>query len=179
MVNRMQKKGKMPGALPILFFLLAALIAVPYFLKDTTVNGDSMLPTLKSGDHLLIDQWSYRIGRPERFDIVVFSYQYRPNTYYIKRIIALPGETVRISSEGVIYVNGSALVEHYGNAVIEDGGLATNEITLGDDEYFVLGDNRNSSTDSREPDVANIRESNIVGKAWVCLWPFSRFGVIR
>ena len=174
----MRGEKTLPGGLIRFVVLLAVLLALPYFLKGTIVSGDSMLPTLKSGDHLLIDKWSYRIGKPQRFDVAVFSYQYKPNTYYIKRIIGLPGETVRISAEGVIYVNGNALVEHYGNAAIEDGGLAANTVTLGEDEYFVLGDNRNSSVDSREPEVGNIRERDIVGKGWLCVLPLERFGVM-
>ena len=167
----MRGEKTLPGGLIRFAVLLAVLLALPYFLKGTIVSGDSMLPTLKSGDHLLIDKWSYRIGKPQRFDVVVFSYQYKPNTYYIKRIIGLPGETVRISAEGVIYVNGNALVEHYGNAAIEDGGLAANTVTLGED-------NRNSSVRSREQEVGNIRERDIVGKGWLCVLPLERFGVL-
>ena len=175
----MMKNRRISGSLLILLAVLMLIIVMPYFLKLTTVNGDSMLPTLENGDRLLIDRFSYRIGKPQRFDVVMFSYHYKPNTYYIKRVIALPGETVRINAEGVIYVNGKALVEHYGNAPILDSGLAANEMTLGEDEYFVLGDNRNSSQDSREPDVGNIKESEIVGRGWICLAPFVRFGVLK
>lgn len=174
----MRGENTLPGGLIRLCVLLTVLLALPYFLKGTIVNGDSMLPTLENGDHLLIDKWSYRVGKPQRFDVVVFSYQYKPNTYYIKRVIGLPGETVRISKEGVIYVNGSALVEHYGNAPIEDSGLAANTVTLGEDEYFVLGDNRNFSVDSREPEVGNVRERDIVGKGWFCVLPLKRLGVL-
>lgn len=159
--------------------VITVIIAVPYFMSITTVHGDSMLPTLKDQDRLLIDRLSYHIGHPARFDVVVFSYHYKPNTYYIKRVIALPGETVRISADGVIYVNGNVLVEHYGNAPMLESGLASGEVTLGADEYFVLGDNRNSSVDSREPDVANIKRSDIVGRGWFCIAPFARFGVIE
>lgn len=159
--------------------LLTVLVALPYFVSVTTVHGESMLPTLADGDRVLIDRFCYRVGEPARFDIVVFSYHYRPNTYYIKRVIALPGETVRIGGDGVIYVNGSALVEHYGNAPIRDSGLASGEITLGADEYFVLGDNRNLSVDSREPDVGNIKKSDIAGRGWLCILPFARFGVLE
>lgn len=175
----MRGEKTLPGGLIRYCVCVAVLLMLPYFVKLTTVKGDSMLPTLEDGDQLFIDKLSYRIGKPGRFDVVVFSYQYRPNTYYIKRIIALPGETVRISGEGVIYVNEKALVEHYGNAPIQDGGLAANPVTLGDDEYFVLGDNRNFSVDSREPDVGNIKESDIVGRGWWCVLPLKRFGVLE
>ncbi len=175
----MSENRKYPGGFLLLSAVLAVLLAAPFFVKVTTVRGDSMLPTLEDADRLLINKLSYRIGKPERFDIVMFSYHYKPNTYYIKRVIALPGETVRISADGVIYVNGNALVEHYGNAPMQENGLAANEMTLAEDEYFVLGDNRNVSLDSREPDVGNIKERDIVGKASVRLFPFTRFGVIK
>lgn len=175
----MKKDRRIPGRLLFLSAVLAFAIALPYFVKQTTVKGDSMLPTLKDGDCLLIDRLRYRIEDPERFDVVVFHNPYRSDTYYIKRVIALPGEKVRISADGDIYVNGRVLIEHYGNEAIQDGGLAANEITLGEDEYFVLGDNRNFSADSREPDVGNIRKSEIVGKGWICLFPFERFGVLE
>lgn len=175
----MTKIGKIPGGFLVLSTLLIVAIAIPFFLKMTVVKGDSMQPTLEDGDYLLIDRMSYRVGKPHRFDVVMFSYPYKPNTYYIKRVIATPGETVRISADGSIYVNGRVLIEHYGNAPIQDGGLAVNEMTLGGDEYFVLGDNRNFSVDSREPDVGNIRERDIVGRAWLCVLPFQRFGVLE
>ena len=175
----MIKKKRVPGGFLILSAVLLVLLVMPFLVKMTTVHGDSMLSTLADGDHLLIDRLSYRIRKPQRFDVVVFSYQYKPNTYYIKRVIALPGETVRISDDGVIYINGNVLEEHYGNARIMDSGLAAYEITLGEDEYFVLGDNRNSSQDSREPDVGNIKEKDIVGRGWFCLFPFVRFGVLK
>ncbi len=175
----MKKDRRIPGFLLVLLAVPVFVTALSWFVKPTMVKGDSMQPTLEDGDCLLIDRWSYRTGEPKRFDVVVFPYPYRSGTYYIKRVIALPGETIRISGDGDIYVNGRVLIEHYGNGAIQDGGLAANEMTLGEDEYFVLGDNRNSSVDSREPDVGNIRKSDIVGKGWVCLFPFERFGVLE
>ena len=99
-----------------------------------------------------MDKLSYRFKDPERYDIIVFPYQYKEETYYIKRIIGLPGETVQII-DGTIYINGSVLDENYGREKMVSSGLALDEIQLGEDEYFVLGDNRNASSDSREPDV--------------------------
>lgn len=175
MRDRKKKFRSMAGLLTV----LAVLGVITVLMTHTRVYGNSMQPTLKDGDHLIIDRLSYLIKKPERFDIVVFSYQYKSNTYYIKRVIGLPGETVRINEDGVIYVNGNVLIEHYGNAAITDSGLAAREIVLGEDEYFVLGDNRNDSADSREPDVANIKEKDIAGKAWLCIWPFQRAGIIK
>lgn len=158
------------------FVLLGLLLQVCF--RFTTVHGISMQPFLDDGDCLMINRLSYLIAEPQRFDVIVFSYLYKPDTYYIKRIIGLPNETVRISEDGVIYVNGNVLMEHYGKEKIVDSGLAVNEITLGGDEYFVLGDNRNVSSDSRKPEVGNIKRSDIAGKGWLRILPFGKFGVL-
>ena len=138
-----------------------------------------MYTTLSDGDNLIVDKISYRFTDPKRFDIIVFPFQYEKNTYYIKRIIGLPGETVRIDKDGKIYINDKVLQETYGREVIRDPGRAINPITLGSDEYFVMGDNRNNSTDSRTELVGNIKRENIIGKAWVRIYPFARFGILK
>lgn len=162
------------GAVLLLTFLLITFVA-----QRTDVNGTSMVPTLEDGDQLIADKLTYRFHDPERFDIIIFPYKYARNTYFIKRIIGLPGERVRIDSYGNIYINGEVLDEHYGAEVIENPGLAYDEIQLGDDEYFVLGDNRNVSEDSRYPDVGNIKRKDIIGRAWLRIYPFSKFGVLK
>ena len=146
--------------------------------QRTTVSGMSMSPTLESGDNLWIDKFSYRVGDPKRFDIVVFPYQ-DSDVFYIKRVIGLPGETVQIAPDGSIIIDGQILQESYGKEVIRDSGTACDPITLGEDEYFVLGDNRNDSRDSRWPDVGNIHKDKIVGKAVFRLTPFSKFGRVK
>lgn len=162
---------------------LAAVIALSWFLitfvaQRTDVNGTSMVPTLEDGDQLIADKITYRFRDPERFDIIIFPYQYAENTYFIKRVIGLPGETVRIDEQGNIYINGEILSENYGYEQMEYAGLAAEEIHLGEDEYFVLGDNRNVSEDSRYPDVGNIKRSDIIGRAWLRIYPFSKFGLL-
>ena len=137
-----------------------------------------MVPTLEDGDQLIADKLSYHFRDPERFDIVIFPYQYAANTYFIKRVIGLPGERVRIDEQGNIFINDELLKESYGYERMEYAGLAAEEIQLGDDEYFVLGDNRNVSEDSRYPDVGNIKRSNIIGRAWLRIYPFSEFGLL-
>ncbi|MDO4284598.1 MAG: signal peptidase I [Eubacteriales bacterium] len=159
--------------------LLLSYLLIHYVGQRTEVFGHSMMPTLDSGDQLVVDKISYRFRDPERYDIIVFPFQYQENTYYIKRIIGLPGETVRIDEDGVIYINGKVLNEGYGREVIYDPGLAVNEITLGDDEYFVLGDNRNNSQDSRDPSVGNIHREDIIGRAFLRIYPFSKFGILK
>ncbi|MCC8103162.1 MAG: signal peptidase I [Clostridiales bacterium] len=163
----------------IFYFVLicaAVYLVVNYVGERTEVRGDSMYPALNDGDQLIVDMISYRFTDPKRFDIIVFPFQYQEDTYYIKRIIGLPGETVQIV-DGVIYINGEVLDDPYGNEEIRNPGLASTEITLGDQEYFVLGDNRNNSTDSREPSVGNITREQILGKAILRIWPLSSFGL--
>lgn len=160
---------------------LAIYLLITYVGQRTIVNGESMEPTLSHEDNLIVDKLTYRFSDPERFDIIVFPFQYAEDVYYIKRIIGLPGESVRIDEEGVIYINGEVLKESYGREVIrpEYIGLAASEIVSGPDEYFVLGDNRNNSADSRVAEVGNIKREDIIGRAWVRIWPLSEFGVLK
>ena len=160
-------------------YLLCVLGAV--WLVITEVEGASMENTLHNGDNLIVDKLSYRFRDPERFDIIVFPFQYQTNTYYIKRIIGLPGETVQIMEDGSIYINGEKMEESYGREVIqpETIGRAAEPIILGEDEYFVMGDNRNNSSDSRTDIVGNIKREDIIGKAWLRIWPLSDFGVLK
>lgn len=157
---------------------LLCVVIVRYVGQKTVVEGSSMEATLYDADQLIVDKLSYRFSDPERFDIVVFRYLYRENSYYIKRIIGLPGETVQIK-DGQIYINGELLEEDYGNALMDNPGRAIQPVTLGEDEYFVLGDNRNVSSDSRDPLVANVSRNQIVGKAFVCIYPFDHFGLLK
>lgn len=152
-------------------------LIITYVGQRTEVSGESMAPALHSGDNLIVDKLSYRFTDPERYDIIVFPYQYEEGKYYIKRIIGMPGETVYIE-DGAIYINGELLEEDYGLEVMESAGIASDEIVLGDNEYFVLGDNRNNSSDSRDPSVGVIDGDDIVGKAFVRIWPLSEIGVI-
>lgn len=160
--------------------LLAAVFLINTFvIQRTMVSGESMYPYLHDKDQLMMDKLSYRFHDPERFDIVVFPVvRDGKEEYYIKRIIGMPGETVQIK-EGYIYIDGEQLEENYGAEAMMDAGRAAQEITLGDDEYFVLGDNRNKSDDSRYDNVGNLKRDKIVGRAWVRIWPFSRICVIK
>lgn len=162
----------------LLVVLLIAYLIVNFVGQRTEVVGSSMESTLSDGDNLIVDKITYRFKEPERYDIIVFPFQYEKNTYYIKRIIGMPGEKVRIDSDGVIYINGKEVTEFYGKEIIADPGIARDEITLGHDEYFVMGDNRNNSTDSRNPSVGNIRKKDILGRAWLRIWPLHEFELL-
>ncbi|MFI3209101.1 MAG: signal peptidase I [Eubacteriales bacterium] len=161
----------------ILVVVVFTFVFITFVGQRTTVSGDSMYPTLHDGDSLIIDKISYRFSDPERYDIIVFPYDYEDEIYYIKRIIGLPGETIQII-DGEVYIDGELLGETYGNEVIENPGVAEYAITLGEDEYFVLGDNRNNSKDSRSSSVGIINGEDFVGKAFIRIWPFSSIGVI-
>ena len=158
---------------------LLSYLLIQYVGQRTCVIGESMENTLQDGDNLIVDKITYRMHDPERFDIIVFPYQYKENTYYVKRIIGLPGETVQIMPNGTIFINGQELEESYGREVIKEAGLAAKPVTLGEDEYFVLGDNRNYSSDSRAVDVGNIHRDDIVGRVWIRIYPFDSFGLSR
>lgn len=161
----------------IVFFV--TYLVIHYVGQRTQVSGTSMEYTLSDGDNLIVDKISYRFRKPERFDIIVFPYQHEKNTYYIKRIIGLPGETIQIDMDGNIYVDGEVLEESYGREVILSPGQAEEPMVLGEDEYFVLGDNRNASSDSRDPNVGLIQGKSIVGRAWLRIFPFDRIGFIK
>ena len=163
---------------------LLAVLALTYLViafvgQRTVVHGQSMENTLEDGDNLIVDKITYRFHEPNRFDVIVFPYQYTANTYYIKRVIGLPGETVMIDALGNIYINGKLLKENYGKETILNNGRAGSEVYLGSDEYFVLGDNRNNSIDSRWSDVGNVSREDIVGKVVLRIYPFKKFGLIK
>lgn len=166
-------------SLYLLIVVLISFLIVKYVAQRTEVIGSSMLPTLEDGNNLILDKISYRLHEPERFDVIVFPFRNGSGKNYIKRIIAMPGETVRIDEKGVIYINDEELIESYGREVINNPGNALMGITLGDDEYFVLGDNRNNSEDSRFSEVGKVYRSEMLGRAWFRIWPISEIGLIN
>ena len=165
----------------LLVVLCLTYLVITFVGQRTVVEGESMESTLSDGDNLIVDKLSYRFRDPQRFDIIVFPFQYQKNTYYIKRIIGMPGETVQIDLNGNIYIDGELLPESYGREIMspENIGRAYEPIVLGEDEYFVMGDNRNNSSDSRTEVVGNIHRDDIIGRAWVRIWPFEKFGVLK
>ena len=160
------------GIVLILSWLIVTFVGV-----RTVVDGQSMEPTLQDGNNLIVDKLSYRFRDPKRYEIIVFPYKYEENTYYIKRIIGLPGETVQVKN-GEVYIDGEILGEDYGAEAMEDAGIASDPIELGTDEYFVLGDNRNHSSDSRVPSVGVLRREDLIGRAWIRIYPFDEMGFV-
>ena len=157
------------GAVVLAFFL------VRHGLAKVTVDA-SMTPTLDEGDRVLVDRLRYKIVKPSRNDVIVYcqdSDKDRKDAFYsVKRVVGLPGETVQIKNGGV-YINGEEMTEAVDVDRMMISGLATYEVKLGDDEYFVLGDARNSSEDSRYATIGNVKKSDIIGYAWIRLNKFS------
>lgn len=171
--------GALKWALEIAIVCAFAFIFVWYFGHRVSNIGDSMSPVLKNGDIVLVNRIVYDASAPKRGDIIVFKPNGNENLHsYMKRIVALPGETVQIK-DGGIYVDGKKLKEKYKTSEIKDAGLASEEIKLAGDEFFVLGDNRESSEDSRMADIGNVKRSEIEGKAWFIVGPHKRFGGIE
>ncbi len=165
-----------------LIYVVAAFVFTFLFIhyvgERTLVEGSSMESTISDRDQLFVDKLGYRFHEPERFDVVVFPYRQDPDMKFIKRVIGLPGETIQIDYAGNIYIDGAVLQEDYGLETIADPGRAVDPITLGANEYFVMGDNRNNSKDSRYSSVGNITDEEIIGKARFRIFPFNKLGRI-
>ena len=163
----------------IVWLLLIVLtITASYFITTnifvkTAVAGVSMEPTLMEGQVVIVNKIEYYLKSPKRNDVIVYKQSNREHSYYeIKRVIGLPGETVKIKN-GMIYINDEVLKEKIKTETIENAGLAEEGIKLDDNEYFVLGDNRNDSEDSRFASVGNVLKNEILGKAVATEKPFT------
>ncbi len=158
---------------------LLAFVSVWYFGQQVSTVGDSMKPILGNGDVVLVNRIIYNATTPKRGDIIIFKPKGNENVhYYTKRIIGLPGETVEIM-ENRVYIDGERLEEEYETTDIDEVGIVTEKVKLAGDEYFVLGDNRASSEDSRNADVGNVKREYIYGKAWFVISFGDDFGWIK
>lgn len=170
-------KAVLGWAFQIVVVIMLAYVLVYFFGQTRTNIGQSMESTLSGGDTVLLNDLSYRLGGPSRGDIIAFRPKGSSGHTYIKRVIGLPGETIQIK-EGMIYINDSVYLEQKDFPEIEDAGLAETPVTLGDSEYFVLGDNRNDSEDSRYADIGCVDEDDIEGKVWFVISPKDHFGFV-
>lgn len=166
----------------VVLISLAIIIPVRYFLfQPFYVKGASMEPTFFDNEYLIINEIEYRLQQPERGDIVVLKYPKDPSQYFIKRVVALPGETIEIKNGDVYIINtenpdGFQLEEdQYLSDDVDTQGSSS--FTLSSDQYFVLGDNRTASLDSRSPSLGPVSRKYIIGKAWVRVWPLDRMTV--
>lgn len=173
-----QNKAKRSGFLSFLVDVLETLVlSVVLFVSINMisarirVDGASMEPTLVSGEYVIVSRLSYRLGSPQRGDIIVFHFPRDPKEEYIKRIIGLPGDEVEVRN-GSVYVNGQPLTENYLNVKMNYMGTWR----VPEDQLFVLGDNRNNSSDSH--DWGMVPMNYVVGKALVVYWPPPAWGLI-
>ncbi len=154
-------------------YITAAAVAVAFVLVfclglRCSVIGVSMSPTLKSGQQVLVNRFVYRILPPKSGDVIAFLPGGNTNThYYVKRVVAVPGDSVQIK-DGLLYVNDLLYKDHAFDK-IEEAGIADEALTLGQDEYFTIGDNVNNSEDSRADNIGPVKRDNISGKVWLRL----------
>lgn len=158
----------------ILLVVTFSLFIVHYYFDSVDVVGNSMNPVVENEEKVLINKLAYELKSPERFDVI--AYKTRTGSVSIKRIIGLPGETIQIV-DNVIYINGEAIKDDYFDGKYESGYLQDG-IVIGDNEYVVMGDNRNVSEDSRFEYVGNISREDILGKTWFVYYPLSKLRVI-
>lgn len=176
--NKKKKNGKM--IIEILIYgialFLCAFVIPKYVVQRTIVEGDSMEPNYHDKENVLVEKISVHTNHIDRFDVIVFyPYGRSSSEYFVKRVIGLPGEKIQILDSD-IYINDTLLDENYGKDPMDHGGIAEEPIVLGEDEYFVLGDNRLISQDSRAESVGPVKKENIGGKVIFKMWPFSEFG---
>ncbi len=165
------------GGMAVAFVL--ACILVYFFGRMISNVGQSMEPTIYSGDQVLVNQFIYLLKEPDYGDVIVFKPNGNENSHYhMKRVVGRPGDRVQIIS-GRIFVNGEALEEEILTEAMEDAGIAASELRLEANEYFVLGDNRNASEDSRSPNIGSVNKKDILGKAWFIISPKEQFGYIE
>lgn len=161
----------------MLAVILLTVILRYFVMERVVVVGESMEPTLDNGDNVLIDKLASRLGNIDRYDIVVFPVD---GVFLIKRVYGLPGENIRIDETGLIYINGEVIDDKYAYEIMNDAGRAGGAgVTLADDEYFVLGDNRNNSIDSRALGVGSVRDENLRGRVMLRLTPLDKLGTVR
>lgn len=175
-----ENSGKIKIILQIVIYLFEICIVIglayaitKYGLMQTSMTGESMQATLGNGDEVLISKFAYKISSPERFDVVAYCQNSSEHSYLsIKRIVGLPGEKILIRN-GKIYINGEELEEAINVEPMNTGGIAGEELFLEENEYFLLGDNRNNSQDSRFSNVGTVVKDDIIGKVWFRIKPFS------
>lgn len=176
-----RKKITLKSVLDFVVYILIVIVLCLLFLKfvavRSVVDGSSMNPLLYNKDNLIVEKVSYYFRAPERFDVIVFELADEKGVHYIKRIVGLPGETVQIQ-DGAVFINGEKLENDvYGLETIENAYQAGEPVTLADDEYFVLGDNRNNSRDSRL--IGPVKRKQFLGRAFFRFYPFHKMMLIR
>lgn len=176
-LNRLRNVGS--WMLKIAIVCAVAFVLVLFFGKRVSNIGDSMNPEIENGDIVLVNTLIYNAKNPSRGDVIVFKPQGDETMHsYMKRVIGLPGETVEIK-DGIVYIDGEELEEDYKTSAIKEAGLAAEKVKLKSQEYFVLGDNRLSSMDSRSVEVGNVKKTEIEGRAWFIASPLRHLGFVN
>ncbi|MBN2221618.1 MAG: signal peptidase I [Vallitaleaceae bacterium] len=170
------KKAILENLLQLVIALGFVFLLTNFVIFPSQVDGSSMNPTLTHGDFLIIDRISKNFDRYERFDVVVFRHD--EEKFYIKRIIGMPGESLSIENH-LIYIDGKLLKEPYSFDEMTYDGYHQYPVEIPNGYYFVLGDNRNHSTDSRFNDVGLVAEEDLVGKGFLRIFPFQQIGIIE
>ncbi len=174
-----KKSAILEYAVYVLIVVFVLFLAPKFLLEKILVDGTSMENSLYDGEQVLLEKVSRYFDGPERFDVVVFTKNHGTYTKtYIKRIIGLPGETVQII-ENCIYINGEVLEEEFGKNPMDTAGIAATPILLGENEYFVLGDNREVSVDSRNKAVGTVKKGELDGVVFFRIAPFSAIGKVE
>ena len=162
----------------LLIVILLAYTLTLFLCDRTTISGNSMQPAIENEDTVLLNRIAYSFHRPKRYSIIAFHPNgVKTSKIYVKRVIGLPGETIQIH-DGKVYINGSVLEDDVSKDDILTAGLAAGELTLGENEYFVLGDNRNNSEDSRFANVGVVKKDDIVGSVWFIVSPMKRMRLL-
>lgn len=178
-INMSRIQGFFLWILEICITIAIAFVCTYFFGVRSSVIGSSMSAQLEDGDEVLINRFSYKFTSPKPGDVIAFFPNGNTNThYYVKRVIGVPGDSVQIK-DGVIWINGEEYEETIASARMEEAGIAAEPMTLGEDEYFVLGDNRNNSEDSRFANIGNVKEDYIIGKVWFIIAPRNKIGFIK
>ena len=162
----------------LLIVILLAYTLTLFLCDRTTISGNSMQPAIENEDTVLLNRIAYYFHGPKRYSIIAFHPNgVKTSKIYVKRVIGLPGETIQIH-DGKVYINGSVLEDDVSEDDILTAGLAAGELTLGENEYFVLGDNRNNSEDSRFANVGVVKKDDIVGSVWFIASPMKRMRLL-
>ena len=184
--RRQRKKINLPLVREVLSWIVElvvviglAYVLVSFFGIRTNVVGQAMEQTLENDDDILVNKFAYIISKPKQGDVIVFLPNgNKKSHYYVRRVVAVPGDTVQIK-DGALYVNDELYKESTDVASMEDAGIASGAVKLEKDEYFVLGDNRNNSEDSRYANIGNVKRDYIIGKAWFRFSGLGSFGTIK
>lgn len=174
-VNEKAKKEIIEWIEAIVIAVLLALVIKTFVIEIFQVEGHSMYPTLEDGERLVVNKFIYRFKKPQRGDIIIFKYPADPDYDYIKRVIAVENDVIEIKN-GKVYLNNKLLQEDY---IKEPTPGRFGPEKVPEDHFFVLGDNRNNSKDSRFPSVGFVPYENLKGKAIFVIWPLDKIGPIN